>query len=82
MPASRKLLVTIFLQVKRFISLFTILILCLPWNCFFNKSCVCWWDIIHGRCNRAESVDISKDGELIARGYRNFWLVIYQSNPR
>ncbi|MGB0264986.1 MAG: WD40 repeat domain-containing protein [Candidatus Poseidoniaceae archaeon] len=29
---------------------------------------------------RAESVDISKDGELIAIGYRNFASVIYQSN--
>ena len=66
---------------KLFLTLFTALILFLPsvsafsTNLVFSGGISSQEDVI-----RAESVDISKDGELIAIGYRNFASVIYQSN--
>ena len=66
---------------KLFLTLFTALILFLPsvsafsTNLVFSGGISAQEDVI-----RAESGDISKDGELIAIGYRNFASVIYQSN--
>lgn len=64
-----------------FLALFTTLILLLPsgsafsTNLVFSSGISSPEDVI-----RAESVDNSKDGDLIAIGYRNFASVIYQSN--
>ena len=64
-----------------FLTLFTALILFLPSGGAFSTTLVFSGGISSPEdVIRAESVDISKDGELIAIGYRNFASVIYQSN--
>ena len=64
-----------------FLVLFTTLIIFLPSGIAFSTNLVFSGGISSSEdVIRAESVDISKDGELIAIGYRNFASVIYQSN--
>ena len=64
-----------------FLVLFTTLILFLPSGIAFSTNLVFSGGISSSEdVIRAESVDISNDGELIAIGYRNFASVIYQSN--
>ena len=64
-----------------FLALFTALILFLPSGSAFSTNLVFSGGISSSDdVIRAESVDISKDGDLIAIGYRNFASIMYQSN--
>ena len=66
---------------RLFLAIFTTLILFLPSGIAFSTNLVFSGGISSSEdVIRAESVDISKDGELIAIGYRNFASVIFQSN--
>jgi len=66
---------------RLFLALFTTLIICSSGvssestNLIFSGGISSSEDVI-----RSESLDVSKDGELIAIGYRNYASVIYQSN--